>query len=112
MDMIAPLLLGWVLVMNPDGIRNKNGYFAFGESCALSTLENVETVATPIEGKVLYRLPAGLPRYESAAGSACPKGTLFLMTEDEFESKRAKEKAYLDAQAHLRDTIQRTLRDR
>jgi hypothetical protein len=104
--MIAAVLALWVTVMNPDGIKNYNGSFAFGETCVVESLAAVKQEGPLDETQTLYRL---LSAKTSAAGTLCPKGTLFVMTPAQLESLQAKERSEREAfqrtQQQIRDTL-------
>ena len=99
-------MVGWITVMNPDGIQNGNGYFPFGDTCVLHTTKEVTPLKTSTHG-MLYRIDATpTPAY----GTACPAGTLFFMQPDAFQARREKEETKTQTQQQLRHDVQELLK--
>jgi hypothetical protein len=99
------LMVGWITVMNPDGIRNGNRTFGFGESCVMQTTKQVEPIK-PSEHGMLYRIVATpAPAY----GTRCPSGTLFFMQPEVFQALREKEETATQTQ-QLRQNVQGLLK--
>jgi hypothetical protein len=91
-SLIAFMALGWVIVMNPDGVENANSFFAFGDTCIVTTTEAAVAVRQ-IDAQTLYVVNASnTPReMASAGGTVCGNGTLFLMDAARFEQIRREE---------------------
>ena len=99
-------MVGWITVVNPEGIKNGNGFFAFGETCVLESTQHVAPLRAGPE-LTLYRLERTAGR---AFGTQCPTGTLFLMGPEAFEQLRAKETTAETAKAKLRRNVEEMLK--
>jgi hypothetical protein len=99
-------MVGWITIMNPEGVRNGNGIFLFGDTCVVHSTKQVNPI-TMSEHGMLYRIEATpTPAY----GTACPAGTLFFMQPDAFQVLREKEETKTQTQQKLRHDVQELLK--
>ena len=98
----------WITVMNPEGIDSTHRHFAFGESCVLDDFFEIEVVDIGTEN-TLYRVTSGT----DAAGTTCPRGTLFLMNPHQLSrlQQEARRKAQ-ERERQVQDIRERLKRQR
>jgi hypothetical protein len=106
--MITAVLVTWITVMNPDGIKDATWFFAFGETCVVESLATVETVTPFDETQTLYRFSTNVL---VGPVKLCPTGTLFLMAPAELERLQAEERRQGDALRRKQQQIRDTLRN-
>jgi hypothetical protein len=104
--------MDWIRIMNPDGVRNENIAFAFGDECVLHRWTGIVSVAH-FEGQILYRVthPNYNPDTTHNSGTAAPPETLFLADPAMVAQKQWKETHEEEHAAKLREQIRRLLRE-
>lgn len=109
--MAGPTEWRWVDIVNPNGINNGNGHFAFGE---LAGIEGGVITVVALDGdRVLCQYTAK----ELAYGTCCPTGALFFLNKVEcqqmlakFEQEVREHRTYLERLRAAKEHVEALLR--
>lgn len=98
----------WITVMNPDGIKNGNGFFRFKDQAGIDYPGTV-TVIGLHDNLVLVRYQ--LPR--EVFGTSCPSGVIFFLEKKIFSEWKAGKAAKIKAEEQaLKDLVKRLMNDK
>lgn len=75
----------WYKVANPNGIRNSNAGFAFGDPGVLKKTFRLKILAVGLDGDTLVQVISAQEDLAYAAGTDLPSGTLIVLSKIELE---------------------------